>query len=99
MQIDLSYFIVYKSHILSLSNEETLNNFMAWYGENCETIRLPWGDLVYGLESYLTEEEDFLLQEEVFSDCTLEIQNLIYKLKKMQLSENPDSKAELVFEG
>lgn len=98
MQINLSYFVVYKSHILSLSNEETLAQFMAWYRDNANPIRMPWGDIVYSLESFVTEEEDFDLQEEVFSDCPLEIQNLIYKLKKIQLSENPDNQAELVFE-
>lgn len=99
MQIDLSYFVVYKSHILDLSSEETLKNFIEWNKENGVPIRLPWGDYVSSIESYVTEDEDFELQEEVFTDCTLEIQNLIYKLKKMQLKENPDSKAELVFEG
>lgn len=99
MQIDLSYFVVYKSHILDLSSEETLKNFIEWNKENGVPIRLPWGDYLSCLESYVTEDEDFELQEEVFTDCTLEIQNLIYKLKKMQLKENPDSKAELVFEG
>lgn len=99
MQINLSYFVVYKSHIVQLSNEETLEKFIEWIKEEGEFISLPWGDHVYGMESYLIDEEEFQLQEEVFTDCTLEIQNLIYNLKKMQLKENPDSKAQLVYEG
>lgn len=98
MQIDLSYFIIYKSHILSVTDEKTCEEFIAWAKENGSYIRMPWGDLFCSVEGYVTEDEDFELQEEVFSDCSLEFQNIIYKLKQIQLKEKPNSNAELVIE-
>lgn len=98
MQIDLSYFTVNKHQILLLSDEQTCQEFMEWYQENGEYIRLPWGDIVYSLECFVLDKEEFELQEEVFTECTLAIQNLIYNLKQLQLKDNPESKADLVFE-
>lgn len=99
MQINLSYFIVYKSNILELSDEATLEKFLKWNKENGEMIRLPWDDFIYNLEGWVTDDEDFIAQEEVFTECDLDIQNLIYKLKKYQLKQEPNSKADLCFEG
>lgn len=99
MKIDLSYFVVYKSNILELSNEATLEKFLKWNKEHSEMIRLPWDDWLYNLEGWVTDDEDFEAQEEVFTECDLDIQNLIYKLKKYQLKQEPNSKADLCFEG
>lgn len=98
MQIDLSYFIINKDHILSLVDEKTYQKFLDWKNKYAQPIYLPWGDTVYDLEGYLIEDEDFEAQEEVFTNCSLEIENLIYKLKQIQLKENPSSKANLVFQ-
>lgn len=97
MLLDLSYFVVNQQQVLSLSNENTLKEFLAWIPNHGINVRMPWGDWVVDLEGYMTEDEDFELQEEVFSDCSLEIQNLIYQLKKLQLKEQPNSKASLAF--
>lgn len=98
MKIDLSYFTVYKSNILELSDEATLEKFLKWNKEHGEMIRLPWDDWIYNLEGWVVEEEEFIAQEEVFSECDLDIQNLIYKLKQHQLKQEPNSKADLCFE-
>jgi hypothetical protein len=98
MQIDLSYFVVNKSHILALTDESTYKEFLDWNNKYGDFIRLPWGDLVSNIEGYVVEYEDFEEQEEVFNNCSLEIQNLIYQLKQIQLKENPSSKANLVFQ-
>lgn len=98
MKIELSYYVVYKSQILSLSDEAILEKFLVWNKEHGDIIRLPWGDFIYNLEGWIVEEEDFLAQEEVFTDCDLDIQNVIYKLKQLQLKEDSQSKAHLAFE-
>lgn len=97
MQTDLSYFIVNKQQILELTDEQTSIDFLNWYQQYGTHIKLPWGDNVYSIEHYVVEAEDFELQEEVFTNCNLKIQNLIYQLKQLQLKENPHSNAELVF--
>lgn len=98
MKTDLSFFTVYASHVLSLTNEETYKKFLIWKDKHASPIRLPWGTIVYSLESFVVEEEDFESQEEVFTECSLEIQNLIYRLKQIQLKEYPDGKAKLIYE-
>lgn len=97
MQVNLSYFIVEQSHLLSLTDTEGAKDFTEWVHVSTECIRLPWGDSVYSLESHVVEDEEYDNQEEVFSLCNLATQNLIYQLKQIQLKDNPDSYAELVF--
>lgn len=98
MKIEFSYYVIYKSQILSLSDEKTLEKFIEWNKNHGDLVRLPWGGFISNLEGWLVEEGDFLAQEEVFTDCDLDIQNLIYKLKQLQLKEDPQSKAHLAFE-
>lgn len=98
MKIEFSYYVVYKSQILSLSDEATLEKFLEWNKKHGDLVRLPWGDFISNLEGWVVEEEDFIAQEEVFTECDLDIQNLIYKLKQLQLKEDPKSKAALAFE-
>jgi hypothetical protein len=97
MKIDLSYFTISPSHVLSLTDENTYKEFLEWKNEHAWPIRLPWGDFVYSLEGFVVDQEEFDSQEEVFTECSLKIQNLIYQLKQIQLKEDPNSKSELVY--
>jgi hypothetical protein len=77
MLIDTSYFLVTKEHIMSLSDEITYLNFLEWNAKNGNFQTLPWGDTISVIEGFVIEDEDFELQEDVFTNCTLEIENLI----------------------
>jgi hypothetical protein len=98
MKANFSYFIVTEEHVLSLTDAQTSEDFIDWVRASTQCIRLPWGDLVYSLEAHVVEDDEYKAQEEVFLLCNLAAQNLVYELKQLQLKEDPDSKAELVFQ-
>lgn len=95
--MSLPYFIVDIKDVRKFTDVDGYMEFIAWCEHYTSCVRLPWDDYACSLESYVVDDEDFENQDEVFTDCNLNIQNLIYKLKKEQLKEVPGSKAELVF--
>ncbi len=97
MKIELNYFIIQKEKFMSLFGEEDFKIFEVFMKEHCEMIRLPWGEFIYDLEGFVVEQEDFDLQEQVFTACDLNMQNLIFKLKEHQKTEEKSGKYSLAF--
>ncbi len=97
MKIELNYFIIQKEKFISLFSEEDFKVFEIFMKEHCEMIRLPWGEIIYELEGFVVEQEDFELQEQVFTVCDLNMQNLFFKLKEHQKTEDKSDKYSLAF--
>jgi hypothetical protein len=96
--LNLQYFSVDERCIRDICKDTVLvDQFLAFVKDSYSWISLPWGDYVVDLSSWVVTKEDHDLQEQVFTDMPLPMQNLVYELDQLKFAEDPNSQALLVY--